>query len=305
VPSGDYLFLPNPGQDLDAIVSVPDESTAEDEGGIYMVDILVRRATLIEKLFPQIHDSASLVPEDEFNPAGVSERQRRQSSLNQMSRSQQIAVAVALRELDYDVKATPIGAEVALVLPDSPAEGKLQPGDVIVGARGERVRSPEDLRDVMEGHPPGDPVELEVRRAGQLRTVEVGTRADSEDAGRAVVGVLVEAAAEIELPLDITINAGDVGGPSAGLAFALDVVDELGRDVDRGRRIAVTGELDLEGNVGAIGGIEQKAAGARLVDADVLVVPEDNGAEARRHAEGLEVLAVSTFAEALAALATG
>ena len=285
-------------------MQVPDESTAEDEGGIYMVDILVRKASLFERLFPQIHDSASLVPEEEFNPTGVSEPQRRQSSLNQMSRSQQIAVAVALRELDYDVEATPTGAEVALVLPDSPADGKLQPGDVIVGARGERVRSPEDLRDVMEGHSPGDPVELEVRRAGRIRTIEVGTRADPDDAGRAVVGVLVEPAADIELPLDIKINAGDVGGPSAGLAFALDVVDELGRDVDRGRRIAATGELDLEGNVGAIGGIEQKAAGARLVHADVFVVPDDNAAEARQYADGLEVVAVSTFAEALAALAT-
>jgi PDZ domain-containing protein len=304
-PSDHYLFLPNPGQDLDEIVSVPDESTAPDEGGIYMVDILVRKASLFERLFPQIHDSASLVPEEEFNPAGVSERQRRQSSLNQMSRSQQIAVAVALRELDYDVEATPIGAEVALVLADSPAEEKLQPGDVIVGARGEPVRSPADLRDVMEGHSPGDPVELEVRRSGQVRTIEVGTRADPDDAERAVVGVLVEQAADIELPLDIKINAGDVGGPSAGLAFALDVVDELGRDIDRGRTIAATGELDLEGNIGAIGGIEQKAAGARLVDADVFVVPEENAAEARRHAEGLEVIAVSTFAEALAVLATG
>jgi PDZ domain-containing protein len=286
-------------------VQVPDESTAQDEGGIYMVDILVRRASLLERLFPQIRDNASLVPEEQFNPTGVSERQRRQSSLNQMSRSQQIAVAVALRELDYDVEATPTGAEVALVLPDSPADGKLEPGDVIVGARGERVRSPEDLRDVMESHSPGDPVELEVRRAGKVRTVEVGTRADEEDARRAVVGVLVEPAADIDLPLDIKINAGDVGGPSAGLAFALDVVDELGRDIDGGRRIAVTGELDLEGNVGAIGGIEQKAAGARLADADIFVVPEDNAAEAREHADGLEVVAVSTFDEALASLATG
>jgi PDZ domain-containing protein len=283
---------------------VPDESTAQDEGGIYMVDILVRRASLLERLFPRIRDNASLVPEEQFNPAGVSERQRRQSSLNQMSRSQQIALAVALRELDYDVEATPIGAEVALVLPDSPAEGKLEPGDVIVGARGERVRSPEDLRDVMEGHPPGETVELEVRRAGKVRTIGVGTRADPEDARRAVVGVLVEPAANIDLPLDIKINAGDVGGPSAGLAFALDVVDELGRDIDEGRRIAVTGELDLEGNVGAIGGIEQKAAGARLIDADVFVVPEDNAAEAREHADGLEIVAVSTFDQALAALAT-
>ena len=283
---------------------MPDEPTAQDEGGIYMVDILVRRASLLERLVPRIRDNASLVPEEQFNPAGVSERQRRQSSLNQMSRSQQIAVAVALRELDYDVEATPIGAEVALVLPDSPAEGKLEPGDVIVGARGERVRSPEDLRDVMEGHPPGETVELEVRRAGKVRTIELGTRADPEDARRAVVGVLVEPAANIDLPLDIKINAGDVGGPSAGLAFALDVIDELGRDIDEGRRIAVTGELDLEGNVGAIGGIEQKAAGARLIDADVFVVPEDNAAEAREHADGLEIVAVSTFDQALAALAT-
>lgn len=283
---------------------VPDESTAEEEGGIYMVDILVRKASLFERLFPQIHDGASLVSEEQFNPIGVSDRQRRQSSLNQMSRSQQIAVAVALRELDYDVEARPIGAEVTLVLPDSPAEGKLQPGDVVVGARGEVVRSPLDLRDVMEGHRPGEPVELEVRRSSRVRTIEVGTRADREDAERAVVGVLVEQAADIDLPLDVRIDAGDIGGPSAGLAFALDVVDELGRDVDGGRRIAATGELDLEGNVSAIGGIKQKATGARLVGAVVFVVPEDNAAEARRYAEGLEVIAVSTFDEALASLAT-
>jgi PDZ domain-containing protein len=108
---------------------------------------------------------------------------------------------------------------------------------------------------------------------------------------------------ELRFPVDVEIDAGNIGGPSAGLAFALDIYDELGEDIDRGRRIVVTGTLDLDGRVGPIGGIEQKTLGARLVDADVFLVPDLNAEAARRGAEDdVQVIPVSTFQEALSAL---
>ena len=280
---------------------VPEEATGSMEGGIYMVDIIVRRASLFERLFPEVHDGAELVPEDEFNPEGLSESQRRQESLSEMSASQQIAIAVALRRLGHDVE--PLGAEVATILAGAPADGKLRVGDVIVGAKGEKVSSPEELFNVMRTHVPGTPVRLEVRRGGREQEIVVGTRASTDGGRRAVVGIIVQP--ELHFPVDVKIDAGNIGGPSAGLAFALDIYDELGEDIDHGRRVVVTGTLDLDGRVGPIGGIEQKTIGARLVDADVFLVPDANAEAARRQADdGVRVIPVSTFQEALAALTT-
>jgi PDZ domain-containing protein len=281
-------------------VSVPDEDTTSAEGGIYMVDILVRRASLFERVFPQVYGDAELVPQEVVNPAGLSERERKQESLSEMSVSQQIAIAVALQKLGHDVD--PLGAEVVRIVPDAPAEGKLEVGDVIVGLKGKKVSSPEELIRLMREHRPGTPVRLTVRRKGRELELVVGTRAAGGDEQRAVVGVQIQP--EFRFPVGIRIDARNIGGPSAGLAFALDIVDELGDDLDRGRRVVVTGTLDLDGTVGAIGGIEQKTVGARLVDADLFLVPDGNAADARNKAEGLEIVAVSNFEEALAALTT-
>jgi len=300
IPSDHYLFLPDPALEVDPLVSVPDEDTGSAEGGIYMVDILVRKASLFERIFPQVYGDAELVPDEVVNPAGLSEGERKQESLREMSVSQQIAIAVALRSLGHDVD--PLGAEVVRILPDAPAEGKLEVGDVIVGLKGRKVSSPDELIRLMRSHRPGTPVRLEVRRDGRELELVVGTRAAGGDEQRAVVGVQIQP--EFRFPVGIRIDARNIGGPSAGLAFALDIVDELGDDLDRGRRVVVTGTLDLDGTVGAIGGTEQKTVGARLVDADLFLVPDGNAAEARSNAEGLEIVAVSTFKEALTVLAT-
>jgi PDZ domain-containing protein len=120
-----------------------------------------------------------------------------------------------------------------------------------------------------------------------------------------VVGIQVEPEVDVLLPIDVTIDAGDVGGPSAGLAFALAIMEKLGRDVDRGRKIAATGELELDGDVLPIGGVEQKTIGAERADVDVFLVPAgDNATEARRHADDVRVVGVKTFQQALRALAT-
>jgi PDZ domain-containing protein len=305
IPSDHYIVLPDRARPTDPLVAIPGESRDEDESGIYMVDVRVGRANLLERIFPGIHEGASLLPEQVLNPQGVSDQQRRASSLNDMSRSQLVAIAVALEHLGREVEVTPLGAEVTLVLPDAPAEGVLEVGDVIVGVNGETVETTEELRDVFAGVSPGDEVELTVRREGEpVRRVTVGTRAAQDDPDRAVMGVEVQNAEEFEFPLDVEIDAGAIGGPSAGLAFALDIVDELGDDLDGGRTVVATGALALDGTVLPIGGAKQKAIGAREAGADIFLVPDGNYEEARDAVDDLRVVPVSTFDEALSVLTT-
>jgi Lon-like protease len=292
--------LPDEPKNVDELVHVPNEPADpdEDQGSIYMVDIVVRKARLFERLFPQIYGGASLVPEREFNPENLPEQVRREQSLEQMSASQEIASAVALRALGYKVES--LGVEVSEIQVGAPADGPLEPGDVILEANGVEVRTTEELTNVMSEVEPGESVRLVIKRDGTRRPVSVGTKASSDEPPRAIMGILIRP--DFEFPVDITIDAGDVGGPSAGLAFALDIYDELGEDIDDGRKIVVTGALDVGGTVVPIGGIKQKTYAAHEADADLFLVPDENLESARRYAGDTEVVAVSTFREALSVL---
>ena len=306
VPASEtYIFLPDEAHAVEPLVAVEGERPSRDGGGIYFVDVIVRRATLIERFFPGIREGSELVPEESLNPTGLSDDERRASSLRQMTRSQSVAAAVALREFGYKVDAEPAGALVVEVIRDTPAAGRLEPADVIVGVDGRRVRTPDDLRRLLDRRGPGARVSLRVRRGKQIEPISLRTAAAPNDADRAVIGVFVEQHAEIDLPIDVRIDAGQVGGPSAGLAFALDVLEELGRDVDRGYKVAATGAIELDGDVAAIGGVQQKTIGAKRSDVDVFLVPAgDNAREARAHAGGLRIIPVRSFQQALRALAT-
>jgi Lon-like protease len=302
VPSDHYIVLPDKARPTDPLVRIPGEES-QDEEDIYMVDVRIGRANLLERLFPGIQEGADLLPERAVNPEGVSDRQRRQSSLNDMSRSQLIAITVALRELGREVAVTESGAEVVLVQPDSPADGVLEVGDVIVEAEGREVDSIQDLQRALADVEPGQEVELTVQRGDERVQVTSGTRAAPDDPDRAVMGVQVQDALEFEFPVDIEIDAGAIGGPSAGLAFALDIVDELGEGIDRGRKVVATGELTLDGQVLPIGGVKQKAIGARDAGADIFLVPDANFEDARKAVDDLEIIPVSSFDEALSVLA--
>lgn len=305
LPASSYLILPDPAKPLAPFVKVQGERDG-GPGGIYYVDVVIRRATQLERLVPALRpDGASLVPAHAIVPPGTDFEDRRRQNAQAMTRSQQIAAAVALRAAGEKVVARAEGAIVVAVAPDAPAAGKLEPQQVIVSVDGKAVRTPGALRRRIGERKPGDTVRLGIRRGGSVRVVEVGTVPDPRDRSRPIVGIQVEQAARIELPRKVEIDLGNVGGPSAGLAFALDVLEELGRDVDRGYKVAATGELELDGTVTPIGGAEQKTLGARAAGVDVLVVPAgDNAAVARRYAGGLRVIAVDSFQQALRALAT-
>jgi Lon-like protease len=222
-----------------------------------------------------------------------------------MDRSQLIASVVALRALGYETTATPRGVLVTSIAPDAPAAKALEEGDVIVALDGVRVRTPAQLRREVGRHEPGEDVTVRFRRAGKTSDATFGTVASPDDAERPIIGILVDQDAKIELPFEVDINLGEVGGPSAGLPFALEIARQLGRDVTHGCRIAATGELALDGTVLPIGGISQKTIGARRADVDFFLVPAGENAEgAQELAEDVRVIPVESFQQALRELAT-
>jgi PDZ domain-containing protein len=305
LPSDRYIFLPDKAHPVAPLVTVQGGRDPTGPGGIYFVDVIVRKASVLERLLGGLHDGAELRRREEVVPAGVNDSQRRQLDLREMSRSQQVAAAVALRALGKKVETTATGALVAAVQQDRPATGKLRTGDVIVAVDGARVRSPLEVSRQMSMHKAGDDVRFTIRRDKRQEVIPLDTVRAADGSNRPVVGVLLEPGYEINLPTRVRIDAGNVGGPSAGVAFALQVMEELGRDVDHGHKVAATGEIFLDGRVGPVGGLEQKTIGARESGVDAFLVPAgDNAREARKYAKGLRIIPVRTFPQALHALAT-
>jgi PDZ domain-containing protein len=136
--------------------------------------------------------------------------------------------------------------------------------------------------------------------------LSIRTTSDKAEPKRPIIGVLPTQAINVHFPFPIRFNIGDVGGPSAGLAFALELLEQRGRDVDHGYKVAATGQIQLDGSVTRIGGIKQKTIGARKSHVDVFLVPVDgdNAQDAKRYAHGLRIIPVKSFQQALHALAT-
>jgi PDZ domain-containing protein len=309
VPSDEYILLPDRARPLAPFVKVRGERRDRDGGGIYYVAVEVKKASILEKLFPSIHDGSTLVPAALILGPKESEKQHQRQEFKAMALSQQVGAAVALKALGYPVKLQSPGTVIEAVDPHGPAAGKLRAQDVVVSVDGRRTPTLPDLRRVVRSHRPGERVQVTVRRGEKIRRVEVKTIPDPEDPSKPLIGVATsctsQAFTKIDLPIAVHIDLGQVGGPSAGLAFALDVVEELGHDVDRGHKVAASGEICADGTIVPVGGLKQKTIGAKRAGMDVFLVPAgENTAEARRYAGSMRVIPVQTFRQALHVLAT-
>ena len=305
LPSDDFLFVPDRAKPLGDKVEVEGGRT-NAKGDVYYVDLFVRRIRLLEQLLPFTRpDGSTLVSEQVLAPTGETDEERNRQNAADMKRSEEVAAVVALRALGYEVVATPRGVLITNVSSDVPAARLLEVDDVIVAVDGVPVRTPAQLRREIGRHAPRDRVRLTLRRDGKAMDVTVRTVASPADPSRAIIGILVDQDAKIELPFDVDIDLGRVGGPSAGLPFALEIARQLGRDVTHGCRIAATGALALDGTVIPIGGIKQKTIGVRRADVDFFVVPVgENAAGAQENAGGLHVIPVESFQQALRKLTT-
>jgi len=302
-----YLEVPDQAHPLENLIKVPGAKPQDDGGDIYYLDVLLKRASLLESLLPVFRpEGADLVERAQVAEPGISDTERFKLDLATMKNSQVVASVVALRQLGYSVPVRAGGVRIVVVTSGSRAAGVLEPGDVIVAADGKSVRTRPDLTAILGPHRPGDVVKITVRRGGRRLTFSIRTTADPERPKRPIIGVLPIQALRVRLPFPIRYDIRRVGGPSAGLAFALELLEKRGRDVDRGYKVAATGEILLDGSVTSIGGIKQKTIGARKSHVDVFLVPVDgdNARDAKRYAKGLRIIPVESFQQALRALAT-
>jgi PDZ domain-containing protein len=305
VPLPYYLYRPGNVRDAESLIAVDGADTYASDGNISYTTVSLRQSTVVGLLAGWFDDDIDVVPRDQVL-GDRSTDENRALNLQMMDTSKQVATQVALERLGYDVDVTITGHTVAEVIPDLPADGVLEAGDTIVAVDGEPVDEPDDLTRLIGGNAPGDQVTITVEpaRGEARRDLELALGADPDDPDRAVIGVRVVARGiDFDFPIEVAIDTGDVGGPSAGLAFTLALVDVLTPgDLTGGADVAVTGTIGSDGSVGPVGGAGQKAAAVRAQGFDVFLVPSGDYEEALDRAGDVEIIAVDTLDEALAAL---
>ena len=298
--NGYQLELVDPAHPVAPLVHVKGKRPT-GPGTIYFVDVRERPARLIERLLPWARaDGSSLVR----SPPISTSLDRRLGQVEMLD-SQKIAPYVALRLLGYEVSEQNVGVSVLQVEKGAPAAKVLRPNDLILAAGGRQVKTIADLHAALESKHPGERLRIRFRRGGKTREATVTTTEATTDPKQAILGIFASDNLEVHLPVQVAIDSQGIGGPSAGLAFALEILQELGRNVAHGRKIAATGELNLEGRVLPIGGVKQKTLGARRAHVDAFLVPAgENAQEARRYADGLRIIPVENVQQALRKLAT-
>ncbi len=295
-PAVDIIGKPEDGA---PVVTVEGSKTYPTTGSLYFTTVAQyggpgRRPSAWDVGLAMMDPHAELVRESVVYPPQVSEQQVRDESTAAMTDSQQEAVAVALRALGRPVSEK---AVVAQVLPDSPATGRMEKGDVVTAVDGTKITHAPEITQLIQ-KTTGE-VTLSVTRGGSDREVVLDPVARD---GRRLVGILIQPT--FSFGVDVAIHAGDVGGPSAGMMFGLGVYDTLTPGaLTGGQRIAGTGTLDSEGDVGPIGGIAQKMQGAKDSGAGYFLAPKENCGEVVGHVpNGLVVTPVDSFDQALGAV---
>jgi len=295
------------GDDGDVpLIEVHDAQTYDTGGTLDMLTVQLvgnpqRSPGWLDIVSAWFDPSRAVVPMDLYFPPGVTTEQRDEQNATLMVDSQQDSVAAALRELGYEVPEHVIAAQIA---EGGPAQGVLQLDDEIVAVNGTAVAGLESLRAAITANGTDAPASIDIVRGGVASTVQITptTATASDGSTSTVIGIGTKIT--YDLPVDITIQLDNVGGPSAGMMFALGMIDLLTPgELNGGEDVAGTGTIDADGNVGPIGGIRQKLFGAKDAGADWFLAPADNCDEVTGHVpDGLTVFAVKTLDDSLAAL---
>ncbi|GAA2068364.1 YlbL family protein [Microbacterium hatanonis] len=286
------------------LISVDDAETYPTAGSLDLLTVQVvgnreRTPSWYELAAAWFDPSRAVVPIDSIFPAGQTTEQRNEDSVRLMVDSQKEATAAALSELGYDVETHP---SVYSVSPGSAAEGLLENGDLILTVDGEPASQLTDVSDRIAAGA-GDPVAMTIERSGQEQAVEITPRQeDVNGEQRWIVGI--QLMTDFDFPIDVDLQLNNVGGPSAGMMFALGIIDVLTPgELNGGQQVAGTGTIDANGVVGAIGGIRQKLYGAKDAGAQYFLAPESNCNEVVGHVpDGLRVFSVATLDDSLAVL---
>jgi PDZ domain-containing protein len=291
------------GEDV-ALIDIPGETTYPTEGTLDMLTVSVagnreQRPGWLEIAASWLDPSQAVIPLDEVYPEGVTVEQSTTQSNIDMANSQKQAVAAALTELGYTFDTV---LSVVDIQEGTPADGLLEAGDTIQSVNGETFRDVKELQAAVAENGVESPATIQILRDGVEASVEAVPQLSSGDNPVPILGVAV--GNDYEFPIDVQIQLENVGGPSAGMMFALGIIDKLTPGaLNGGENVAGTGTITATGEVGPIGGVRQKLYGASNAGADWFLSPADNCAEVIGHVpDGLTVFSIATLDDAMAAL---
>lgn len=302
-----FTLSPGPVYDTSDFVHVADEDVVI-EGELFFLTVSLREANVFEYVAAQINPKVDVAPRQNIRPSGVSQEDVRRENLARMEQSKTDAQFVALTRLGYEPTYTGGGALVIGTVPDSAADGVLFANDVIIGIDGKEVSFRSDVIESLADNEIGDSVFLVVERPSTgdeevaVIDVELVLGPHVDDPSRPMVGVLLDNKDPVvEFPIEVDMDTQNIGGPSAGMMFTLEIMNQLTEeDLTGGVRIAGTGTIARDGTVGAIGGVTQKVHGAIDAGAVVVLVPASNYDDAVAAAgDSIIVVRVETIDDAL------
>jgi PDZ domain-containing protein len=283
------------------LITIPEETVYPTTGTLDLLTVSLlgnreNRPSWLAVAGAWLDPSEAVLPIDQVFPADVSTEQRDAQSSADMINSQQDAIAAALTHLGYDYPTT---VTVASVPGGSPAEGVIEADDQVTAINGTPVANVAELRAALQINGADTAASVDIVRGGVAKNVDV---IPIDNDGTVVAGINVSVA--YDFPFEVQIQLDKVGGPSAGMMFALGIIDKLTPgELQGGENVAGTGTIDQSGRIGAIGGIQQKLYGAVENDVEWFLAPADNCDEVTGNIpDGLTVFSVATLDEALAAL---
>jgi Lon-like protease len=299
-----FAIRPGPAPDVTRLIEITGAPTKPVSGRLLLTTVSLQEIIVAEAVRGWFDPNYEILPRSAVIAPGQTEEDAQRQTSQQMDESHQHAAAAALAFLGYDVRITPIGARVVELIPGTPASKVLRRDDVIVGADESPVRRDVELRNVIQRHKVGDAIALKVRRGKTTVTVRTKTVGDPEDPTRPIIGVaFLENVPDVKLPLAVNIESLGIGGPSAGLMFALGIVELLdSTDMTKNRTIAGTGAISLGGAVQPVGGVRQKVVAARQAGAVMFLAPLIELSEACAAAGKLTVIGVQNLRDAVSAL---
>jgi PDZ domain-containing protein len=302
-----YAIAPGGALSVAPLVHVEDGPSYAAKGEILLCTVSLKRTTVMEALQGWLDPTIDVVKEQQIVPREVGRKKLHEFNLQLMVTSKQSALAVAFQELGYDV-IKGHGAQIVAVVAKTPAAGVVKRGDVIEAVDGAPTNLDADAVRVLRAHSPGDTVHLTVRSRGAKETHDVTAvlTKNPDHPKRAFLGVQLQTyKPKFDFPYKVDLESERIGGPSAGLAFTLEVLDVLTEgELTGGHRVAATGTIELDGTVGEVGGVAQKTVAVKASGAELFLVPTAELKAARKFAgNGLRVEPVRNLRDALRILA--
>ena len=304
----EYYFM-SPGPPYQWDIDYGEIENYEFDGSLYQLTVRRDEANVLIYFWSLINDSYDLYPREVILPDGVTPKELSEISIQNMRTSENVAIAVALKNVGYEISSKGDGVAVVGILDDSPVKDKLKKGDLLNSINNKDISSATEFISTLRTYSIGETVSIGLLREidGNKKTLTIETTLIEhvEYEGEPMVGFLATTVNErFDFPFEIDIKTGNVGGPSAGLMMALNVYNNLiPEDLTNSMIVAGTGTIEIDGSVGPVGGIKQKVIAAKKAGAELILVPVANFEEAKIfETEETAIVAVDSFSEALSVI---